>query len=205
MPKLMMRISAILCMGIGVFATIHYLSLYAAGYTVHPVLAGGTIVLPATLIFIISGGILTWKLSYYAIPSTHVLTHSIQHRFHSPLLEQIEQSVQVSICTVCNEHPVTDKHYHLCSSCKHLYNAEMQRVRTQRHRAKEAGLDCTLTIVEWLHTLQAFKFKCAYCQVNRFEVMEHIIPMKHGGGTTKENCTPACTLCNSHKHAKYLD
>jgi 5-methylcytosine-specific restriction endonuclease McrA len=31
--------------------------------------------------------------------------------------------------------------------------------------------------------------------------VEHFIPISHGGGTTADNCVPACSACNFKKHA----
>ena len=124
------------------------------------------------------------------------------------LNEELHQAVQAGalppahICTICKERVITDKHYQLCSMCKHKYAGEILRVRAQRYRAQQARTEVSLTVVEWLQTVQAFHFLCAYCQKAPFTVMDHFIPIDKHGGTTKENCIPACAKCNGHKYNK---
>jgi len=72
---------------------------------------------------------------------------------------------------------------------------EAERVRYQRLRAEKEGLLATLNLEEWLFILAHFEYKCAYCG-DCWQVMEHIIPVIDGGGTTAQNIVPACTYCN---------
>jgi len=65
-------------------------------------------------------------------------------------------------------------------------------------RAKKYNAPATLTIPEWLKILDHFKGKCAYCGRN-FEIIEHIIAITAGGGTTALNCVPGCLGCNATK------
>lgn len=104
----------------------------------------------------------------------------------------------VTLCSVCKQESL----YMVCKDCEKEYQAELQRVRTQLYRAKSANLPATLTLAEWLNTLKRFHHKCAYCQVKPYEVLEHYIPIIRGGGTTAENCVPACFTCNSQKSSK---
>lgn len=98
-------------------------------------------------------------------------------------------------CTLCKLPNVSP----VCLSCARKHRGEIQRVQAQRHRAKKAGAPATLTIAEWLHTLESFHHLCAYCQAKPYEVMEHYMPIAKGGGTTAENCIPACAKCNAEK------
>lgn len=79
---------------------------------------------------------------------------------------------------------------------------EHHRVRQNRWRAKQLGLDATLTLEEWLSTLERFQGRCAYCQRTAATVLEHFIPLSAGGGTVVENCIPACSSCNAKKRHK---
>lgn len=45
--------------------------------------------------------------------------------------------------------------------------------------------------------------KCAYCG-RHASTVDHIIPRKHGGASTYENCVAACIRCNSKKADKLL-
>ena len=76
---------------------------------------------------------------------------------------------------------------------------ERHRVQTQNYRASQLGLPATLTLEEWLQTLADFNGLCAYCMERRFEHLEHFIPIDAGGGTTIDNCVPACERCNYSK------
>jgi 5-methylcytosine-specific restriction endonuclease McrA len=58
-----------------------------------------------------------------------------------------------------------------------------------------------LTLAEWLQTLADFRGLCAYCQERPFAHLEHFIPIDAGGGTTLDNCIPACGQCNWSKGA----
>ena len=66
----------------------------------------------------------------------------------------------------------------------------------------------TLTSQEWLDILEAYNYRCAYCDVE-FEVenmptRDHIIPISKSGHNTKENIIPACQSCNSIKGTKII-
>lgn len=80
-----------------------------------------------------------------------------------------------------------------------------ERVRSQCIRAKKANLPATLTLVQWLHTLDYFGECCAYCQEKPGVVIEHFIPLSFGGGTTVGNCVPSCYACNSKKGDNHPD
>lgn len=75
---------------------------------------------------------------------------------------------------------------------------ELAKVVYQLTRAQQTGLPATLTLDEWLITLEDFKYLCAYCG-GSYDVIEHFIPLVLGGGTTRFNCVPACNSCNTRK------
>lgn len=71
-------------------------------------------------------------------------------------------------------------------------------------RAIKLGLPATLTIRQWAKTVWHFNKQCAYCQ-GKHEVLEHYIPLELGGGTTIDNCVPACKRCNLKKNRTHPD
>ena len=73
---------------------------------------------------------------------------------------------------------------------------EVDRVKAQVQHARSLEVEATLTLVDWLLTLEQFQWRCAYCQVRSFEIMSHIFPLPRGG-TTPENCVPSCYSCSS--------
>lgn len=76
---------------------------------------------------------------------------------------------------------------------------EKELLQVNLLRAKNAELLATLTLDQWLFTLEYFHWRCAYCGIREYTVIEHFIPISQGGGTTKDNCVPACQGCNSRK------
>lgn len=71
---------------------------------------------------------------------------------------------------------------------------EMDRVKDQLMRARSLGAAATLTVVDWFAILDRFSWQCAYCRSKPFQVMSHRISQATGG-TTAENCVPACHSC----------
>ena len=106
-------------------------------------------------------------------------------------------------CTLCgDDYELTRQHLcrQVCPICWHpSIRDEITRIRNAINRAKRAGVIATLTLVEWLETLDDFNGKCAYCGQGQFEILEHFIPISHGGGTTVNNCIPSCGSCNVKK------
>lgn len=93
-----------------------------------------------------------------------------------------------------------------CPSCASDDVArESRRVRSQLTRARLAGVEASLTVSEWLGAIKHFGGMCAYCGKEPFDVLEHYIPISHGGGTTANNCVPACYSCNSTKNNRHPD
>ena len=78
---------------------------------------------------------------------------------------------------------------------------EIDRVRMACSRAHTLGAEATLTLEEWLVTLEDFDWKCAYCQSGPFQIMSHVITLPWGG-TVLENCVPACYKCSASKYKK---
>jgi 5-methylcytosine-specific restriction endonuclease McrA len=106
--------------------------------------------------------------------------------------------------------------YHpVCRECYAILKSERERevfeVRenqvVQRHlrRAIELRRAATLTLPEWIETLEHYKRSCAYCGTGAYEVLEHYTPLTKGGGTTANNCVPACQSCNSQKRDRHPD
>jgi len=88
----------------------------------------------------------------------------------------------------------------LCS-----YRQVKEQVQAQLLRAEQLGLPSSLTIKQWVCTLEYFHGCCAYCGNRPGIVLEHFIPLTSGGGTTVGNCVPSCYSCNSKKGDKHPD
>jgi 5-methylcytosine-specific restriction endonuclease McrA len=83
--------------------------------------------------------------------------------------------------------------------------AENRKVLVQLKRASDKRLPATLTLDQWVATLDYYGCKCAYCLVAPYEALEHVVPIERGGGTTADNCVPACKACNSAKGVRHPD
>jgi len=75
---------------------------------------------------------------------------------------------------------------------------EQLRVDNQNNRAGKLGLISDLTLTEWLEIIKEHKDRCHYCG-GTWSDMEHVVPISHGGGTTKANVVPSCRSCNLKK------
>jgi len=112
------------------------------------------------------------------------------------------------MCSQCKQrHNRADSH--LCAKCLTsylavIYTREVKRVEDQNQRARENGVDATLTLLEWLETVKDFDGQC-YCCGKPFQALDHYIPLSKGGGTTAQNCLPICNRCNSIKGAYLPD
>jgi len=78
-------------------------------------------------------------------------------------------------------------------------------IRSALARARAARLPATLTEMQWERTVKHFQGLCAYCQESPWYVVEHAKPILLGGGSTADNCVPACFKCNSSKGMKALE
>jgi HNH endonuclease len=107
-------------------------------------------------------------------------------------------------CVSCRElHNLADSR--TCANCQALcYPREAKRVADQNMRALEHGAEATLTVPEWLQTLNGWNWACWCCR-KPYEAIDHYIPIALGGGTTAENCFPICRRCNSMKGASHPD
>ncbi len=112
-----------------------------------------------------------------------------------------------NICQACGliyESKHYDNDFRLCASCNSPFTGkELKRIRNQLRRAHNAGLEATLTLSQWLKTIDDFSGLCAYCQLQPFTQMEHFVPLSAGGGTTVGNCIPVCAECNSRKSRRH--
>ena|SRR5689334_14282382 len=82
-----------------------------------------------------------------------------------------------------------------------IFIREYDRVQEQLVRARYLQTRASLTLAEWLTTLVYFRWRCAYCQEKPFQVLHHFTPRSHGG-TSSDNCVPACYSCARSKARK---
>ncbi|MDM5212646.1 HNH endonuclease signature motif containing protein [Peribacillus sp. NJ4] len=76
------------------------------------------------------------------------------------------------------------------------------RIATSVRRARLLSLPYDFSQEDWDNTLEHFDFRCSYCGSNDKLQQEHVIPLSSGGGTTRDNIIPACSICNNQKNNK---
>lgn len=102
------------------------------------------------------------------------------------------------ICWICSERRLHWKKRPdgLCGRCS---GDLLSKITRQKQRAKNRGYEATLTLAQWTAKLHNSQGCCHYCHTHigyRALTLEHVIPVTKGGGTTAENCVPACMTCN---------
>ncbi|MFE9495057.1 HNH endonuclease [Streptomyces collinus] len=55
---------------------------------------------------------------------------------------------------------------------------------------------------QWLAVLSANEGRCAYCDSQDAQTMDHLIPFADGGADDISNLVPACHDCNSRKQGR---
>ena len=121
-------------------------------------------------------------------------------------INTFNQNHPVVICQLCG---MTFRVMAYCGETRHLNNVckkcltprikrERSKIANAKFRAERLGLLSSITLVEWLSTLDRYKSKCAYCGAD-YEEIHHFIPISKGGGSTAENLIPACRRCNHTK------
>lgn len=94
----------------------------------------------------------------------------------------------------------------LCDRCRTEERlAMLKQLRRERQRAWRKHAKCNLTLRAWSITVEHYMGLCAYCGKRPYQVIEHVLPIALGGGTTVENCVPACEECNTRKGARHPD
>jgi len=99
---------------------------------------------------------------------------------------------------------ITDWDAPILDSKKTFRKRQYGRVYSANQRVKGESQLATLTIDEWLYTLEYFNRRCAYCREKfSYEHLEHFFPLAdpESPGTTAYNCVPACSRCNLRKGA----
>lgn len=87
-------------------------------------------------------------------------------------------------------------------SMRPILRREHHRVKKAKGRTRKAGGVSNLSPTEWLEILDTYMWLCAFCGKDEI-TMEHLVPLKMGGGTVKGNCVPACERCNHGFNASF--
>lgn len=79
---------------------------------------------------------------------------------------------------------------------KHTFKLEYRRLKKARYRTNKAGGKSKLSLTAWLNILTSYDWACAFCKKKEI-TLEHLVPLRMGGGTDVKNCVPACDFCNN--------
>lgn len=74
-----------------------------------------------------------------------------------------------------------------------------QQLENHRRRARQYGVEATLTREEWARTLARHDHRCAYCGVGGKLEQDCVVSISKGGAYTEDNVVPACQHCNRVK------
>lgn len=137
------------------------------------------------------------------------INHGISRLEHQAMCGDCLRRLQrETSCIRCHDWPVPPEwpgiRERMCEECR--LSRESSLVYTANCLAKRHHVPHTLSLPQWLYTLNIqFNGYCAYCLEKPYEVLEHFVPIKRGGGTTASNCVPACCSCNSLKYSWHPD
>jgi 5-methylcytosine-specific restriction endonuclease McrA len=131
---------------------------------------------------------LAWMKSAFFINDRLCCLHCIEQAAEGQFIQ----------CKECDKKTASYTAKGICYDCE-IKSPYSGQVTLHLARARQAGTPATLTLREWVTAVEYFGNKCAYCRLRPFEVLEHFLPISLGGGTTAENCVPACQSCNSKK------
>ncbi|MCX6125536.1 MAG: HNH endonuclease signature motif containing protein [Proteobacteria bacterium] len=84
-----------------------------------------------------------------------------------------------------------------------MYHYEMNEIVIKREKAAARELRMS----RWWQNLIANRPPCHYCQVSLTKLeatMDHVVPLVHGGKSTKGNIVIACKPCNNAKKDRLL-
>ena len=83
----------------------------------------------------------------------------------------------------------------------------IKQIASLRHYARKIkALPNNFTILDWQALLKEHHHTCVYCGLQSESLtQDHVVPLSKGGPHTKGNIVPACTPCNSSKHARSVE
>ena len=78
-----------------------------------------------------------------------------------------------------------------------------KKVKRNNKRATQRGKVGNLSVEGYNKNVEFYNGKCCYCD-KEGNTLEHLNPLYLNGGTTQNNCVPACEPCNSDKGCEDL-
>jgi 5-methylcytosine-specific restriction endonuclease McrA len=107
----------------------------------------------------------------------------------------------------------------ICSYCRDTLSHLDQKISFNKCRAKrivlrnnwrarQLALPADLTVEQWIEVLEQSNGYCYHCHTFIGEqalVLDHLIPLALGGGTTLSNVVPTCQRCNADKRGRTVE
>ncbi len=111
--------------------------------------------------------------------------------------------VEEQLCFYCEKRTEPGDTEQLCSTCRNPINVrETRRLKMHLREARQNNNVASLTLKQWLASLDYFQWRCAYC-LEPYVSLDHFVPSCLGGETSKSNCVPSCSACNTNKSKKH--
>jgi len=108
-------------------------------------------------------------------------------------------------CWICGKPVQGDTTRYCKGECRDVANNRSMNLNIAIKNAKNQKLPANLPLEDWMQAFNDFRGKCAYCLKEKATEIDHFIPYCFGGGTTIDNCVPACHACNSYKNNHHPD
>ncbi len=83
-------------------------------------------------------------------------------------------------------------------------NKELTNHLTKNYIYRKKHAKGSHTLEEYNEKVERFGGLCVYCNKNKGDTKDHIIPLSKGGTNFIDNIVPACRSCNSSKRDKTL-
>ena len=107
----------------------------------------------------------------------------------------------------------------VCSFCRdtlscHEHKISYNKCRAKRivlhnnWRARQLRLPADLRVEQWIDVLEQSNGYCFHCHSfigEQVLVLDHLVPLALGGGTTLSNVVPACMQCNADKRGRTVE
>jgi len=151
-----------------------------------------------------------WNLTVHELET--LLRHEGVDAAGIALLVEIHDEVfreRLQMCARCAMPARVLGQRNVCTSCHDEWRSRPSTppaggLRSALARARAKRLPATLTKEQWQATVAHFDDRCAFCG-GPWCLVEHATPVELGGGTTADNCLPACAPCNVRKANRILE
>lgn len=76
------------------------------------------------------------------------------------------------------------------------------KISSNNYRASKKGYEGCLSVEGVINVFEKQGESCAFCESREYLVIDHVIPLSHGGLNVETNIQFLCSKCNSRKGNK---